>query len=671
MIQTIAILFYTWILTYTLHFAVWPYLAKYTPKYLIDSSWGFSRIIGWILVSYLTWVIAHLGIPANSSIGIFTILLLLLIASTWFSYRNLKLIIKKIKSNRALIITQELLFLVGFFFLGIIRSYKPEILDLEKFMDVGFMATYLRSPTLPAPDMWLAGETINYYSFGHFMGAVMTQIWGIELAVSYNTLLALIMGMSLMLSFSVAVNLLSATVVKLKTLPLILSGLIASISVNLAGNSHAPWYYLSNKSFDGYWYPNATRFIENTIHEFPSYSYVVSDLHAHVWGLPIVFLQIMLGFVWFASILKRAKPAWICIISGLNGLLLGIILTTNAWDFPIYGLLIALAGLTLFILDWKRLWLLVASALIMLASATLASAPWWLNFDSISEGIEMVSEGSPLWQLLVLWTGHVIFTLVAVTTGLTLILKKKKQWLTRLWFIIPMALTAWVLLVLPEIIYVKDIYTGHPRANTMFKLTYQSFIIMSLLGGWSLGALWSGSKIPNWGRMLGSTIVTLVLIGTSLYPYQAYKGYYGFQQHQGLDGYQWLQNQHPYDYAAIVWLNRTVSGQPVILEAVGESYTTHNRISAYTGLPTVLGWRVHQWLWRGGFDIPDQRTGEVKTIFESPSSQQSQALLNTYQVEYIIIGDKERETYEAIDEAGLIALGEVVFESGTTYIIRR
>ena len=31
------------------------------------------------------------------------------------------------------------------------------------------------------------------------------------------------------------------------------------------------------------------------------------------------------------------------------------------------------------------------------------------------------------------------------------------------------------LVILPEVIYVKDIYTGYYRANTMFKLTYQAF----------------------------------------------------------------------------------------------------------------------------------------------------------------------------------------------------
>ena len=50
---------------------------------------------------------------------------------------------------------------------------------------------------------------------------------------------------------------------------------------------------------------------------------------------------------------------------------------------------------------------------------------------------------------------------------------------------------------------------------------------------------------------------------------------------------------------AIRWLDETIEGQPVVLEANGDSYSDYERVSAMTGLPTVLGWYVHEWLWRG------------------------------------------------------------------------
>ena len=59
----------------------------------------------------------------------------------------------------------------------------------------------------------------------------------------------------------------------------------------ILGENPVPFWHLplSIQFFPNmYWYPNATRFIHNTIHEFPLYSFVVSDLHGHVLDIPIV-----------------------------------------------------------------------------------------------------------------------------------------------------------------------------------------------------------------------------------------------------------------------------------------------------------------------------------------------------------------------------------------------
>ena len=80
-----------------------------------------------------------------------------------------------------------------------------------------------------------------------------------------------------MLSFSIVVNA-SKTLIKgkLKKMAgdwkLIMGGVLGSLLVCLGGNTHTLWYFIKNKGLDGYWYADATRFIENTIHEFPGYS---------------------------------------------------------------------------------------------------------------------------------------------------------------------------------------------------------------------------------------------------------------------------------------------------------------------------------------------------------------------------------------------------------------
>ena len=111
-----------------------------------------------------------------------------------------------------------------------------------------------------------------------------------------------------------------------------------------------------------------------------------------------------------------------------------------------------------------------------------------------------------------------------------------------------------------------------------------------------------------------------------------------------------------------------MTGQPVITEAVGESYTDFARVSANTGLPTILGWRVHEWLWRGSFDEPAARTEVVREIYESSDLTKTKTLLDKYQVVYIFVGTLEKEKYPQIQEEKFNQLGEIVFLSNGTKI---
>lgn len=672
-------IFATWFVTFFLQLVSWPYLAVLTKKDLVDRGWGLGRLSGWLMIGLTIWFLAHFKLPINTTLGIWSVFGALLLGSLYLIYRWFDQLHNAFRHAWPLILTEELLFILGFLFLSFIRAHNPQILDLEKFMDNGFMAAYIRSATLPAVDMWLSGESINYYTFGHFLGSIMARLWLTPLRFGYNLLLALIMGFSFSLSFSVVVNLITPSLNKTRRLmPLIIGGLVGSFFVTVGGNTHTIWYFLKNGHWQGYWYADATRFIFNTIHEFPSYSFVVSDLHAHVWSLPLVLGFIIWLFLWSKQLLSPSVSKlgpWL--YSLVLGIFLGVFIMTSTWDFMIYGLLLAVVGIILLIYKPKLFLPLVCSAALIGLTAALIAAPWYLNFTSISQGPALVTQRTPIWQLFVLWSGHLIISALALILAGYLLYANSKRLLKdrypvfHLLLIIGMVTTAWILLLLPELIYFKDIYSAHPRANTMFKFTYQAFILMSLAGGWAMGiALIRG--VLHLGLRILTITLTLVVFGlVLLFPYFAYRDYYGaLKDFKGLDGWAWLEEQYPNDLAAISWLEENVSGQPTILEAWGESYTTRNRVSAYTGLPTVIGWRVHEWLWRGGFDIAGERSGHVDEIYLRPLSAESLNYLNQYQVEYIIIGDEEYAAYPDLSFNELLTLGPTVFQSGNTYIIK-
>lgn len=630
-----------------------------------------------------------------------------------------------------LIVIQEFIFLSFFVFLCLVRGYQPRVEGLEKFMDVGFIAGYLRSPTLPAEDMWLAGEKINYYTFGHFLGAVATQFFNVEVETSYNLMLGMVMGLVAIQAASFSGNLVyclkdyySKKIIKsIDSSALTKAAILGGFLLVLAGNGHSTWHFFSKGTFQGYWYPDATRFIERTIHEFPAYSFIVSDLHAHVWSMPLVVFIMLNIYLWLDTILgykdmgfhiskilkikkrninvfelldTKATDCFKAVInliktlikqcgspnlhkesffrlSLLIGALLGIAISISTWDFLVYSLLLVVLGLMLVISNKRLFWQVLVSAFVMVLTAVLVASAWLLNFVSISEGVALAKEHSPLWQLAVLWLPHLLLSVVAAVS-VTQLARKNRKISSREMMMVGMVITAIILLVLPEIIYMKDIYPNHPRANTMFKLTFQAFIMMTLVTSALLGIIGTQEfkkRIGIGQQLITKVLILIFILSNGYYAFFGYRDFYGgLKNYKSLDGLNWLELSNPSDYRAIVWLRKNIDGRPVVLEAVGDSYTTYARVSTFTGLPTVLGWRVHEWLWRGGFDIPSQRTEEVKTIYLDPGSFSSKQLIKKYNVEYIFIGEKEREAYEGIDELGLSQLGKIVFSSGDTKIIQ-
>ena len=235
------------------------------------------------------------------------------------------------------------------------------------------------------------------------------------------------------------------------------------------------------------------------------------------------------------------------------------------------------------------------------------------------------------------------------------------------------------LVLIPELIYVRDIYeNGYARSNTMFKLTYQAFILFGMAMAYAIVRLllWKGRKLA---RTLGAAGLALVLLTCGYFGYSV-KCWFGnvldVSGYRCLDATAYLENVYPEDAAAIRWLNENVEGNPVVLEANGDSYSDYCRVSAMTGLPTVLGWYVHEWLWRGDTADLNEKSAEIQTIYTSGDREAVEELLEKYEVEYIFVGSCEREKYgENLNEDLLRSLGEEVFPGGTgetggAYIIK-
>lgn len=100
-----------------------------------------------------------------------------------------------------------------------------------------------------------------------------------------------------------------------------------------------------------------------------------------------------------------------------------------------------------------------------------------------------------------------------------------------------------------------------------------------------------------------------------------------------------------------------------MLEADGTSYEGYNnRVSAMTGLPTVMGWYVHEWLWRNDLEDENQRIEDIKTIYTSTDEDEVRSLIKKYDISYIFVGTQEYQKYRSLNKKLLRSVGEVVFE---------
>lgn len=674
--------------------------------YLKDAGWGFARLLSILFLSLIIWNVAFLQIPINTTLGVsvlfFSLSLISLFLSWTYFLSKQGFMSKFVNKFGKIILIEELVFLLAFTFLSVTRSFQSEILGLEKFMDAGFIQAYLKSSTLPAQDMWFAGSSINYYSFGHFYNSILVNLWQIDLSYGYNLLLISLFAIFCVELFSLAFNLRANLTSTFNFKPAVFSGILAIFLVALGANGHTIWYLLSHIGFDGYWYPDATRFIERTIHEFPAYSFVVCDLHAHVLSLPISLFLLMTTFVWLWELLAlrnfKFQKLLLC-LSLLMGALFGVLVMTNTWDVLIYGLLLVIISLFVLVRNWKLFWPIFWSAICIAIGTVTFSAFWFLNFTPISSGLAIAREHTPLWQLAVLWGPHLFWALLLMFLIRPFLILKKNG-ATAAVLTVSLFLLILVLIIFPEFFYFRDIYTTYPRANTMFKLVFQGFTLLGILlslffslvlfdkdqkhgfFAWrviDLRQLFVSKKRKLFLLKVKARRFFLLILpigfflffSTLAYPYLAYRSYYnGLKTYQGLDGLAWFRDKYPDDFLLLEFLKKNEKKQVNIVEAVGESYTEFARISAFSGMSTILGWRVHEWLWRAGWDEPSRRTSEVEKIYNEPTSDEAKEILVKYDIKYIVIGDKEYEAYPKMQVEELLKLGEVAVSSGRSFLVR-
>jgi YYY domain-containing protein len=219
-----------------------------------------------------------------------------------------------------------------------------------------------------------------------------------------------------------------------------------------------------------------------------------------------------------------------------------------------------------------------------------------------------------------------------------------------------------------EFVYLRDLFGT--RMNTVFKFYFQAWVLLALAAAYGTWVV--SSRLRGVGGLAWRLVLVLLVLGGLTYPALAIPNKTGnFSAEPTLDGMSWMEEARPNDYAAIRWLQANAPDQAVILEAPGESYRYLGRVSALTGLPTLLGWDFHEYQWRGSYDEPARRKPEVEVLYNSVDLAQTLTLLDKYDIRYVYVGPLERELYNPSGLAKFGQLMDVVFEQGEVTIYQR
>ncbi len=236
-------------------------------------------------------------------------------------------------------------------------------------------------------------------------------------------------------------------------------------------------------------------------------------------------------------------------------------------------------------------------------------------------------------------------------------------------FILLLFLLGTALALSVEFIYLADSFGT--RMNTVFKFYYQVWALWSVGSACVIGLTLDDKNLWLPFRVVTGIVIALLVTAALVYPVTAISTL-GDRANPTLDGMAWVKQSAPDEYAAIQWLDQNVSDSPVILEAPGQSYhAEQSRVSAFTGLPTVLGWGGHELQWRGNYDEAGRREPDIRKIYASRDDQETLTLLDKYAISYVYVGPTERSMFPAASLQKFDLLMDVAFRQGNVTVYRR
>ena len=347
-------------------------------RFLPDRGMTLAKPAALLLLSYAVWLLGLVHLLPNSAVTIWVLFLCLAAGSAWLLARRWEEMRDFLRRNWTVLVVAEVVFIGMFIGWAMVISGSPGITHTEKPMDFMLLNAAHQSRYFPAEDSWLAGHSISYYYFGHIIMATLSKMSGVGTSVGYNLAVATLPAIAGAACFGLVYNLVrlagggfrwaKGAGAASPVLVLLTGNFVGALEFvrirGWAGEGFWDWVGIDGLNAasatggvfpgDFWWWFRSTRVIgssadgatlDYTITEFPAFSFLLGDLHAHVLGIPFLLLAVgaLLNLYSSGDRLElgwlRRNPAQAAAVA-LSG---GALAFINFWDFPTFLALLAAA----------------------------------------------------------------------------------------------------------------------------------------------------------------------------------------------------------------------------------------------------------------------------------------------------------------------------------------
>jgi YYY domain-containing protein len=407
---------YWYLFIFLLGLFTYPLARRVLPG-LTDKGYALSRVLGLVILAYVSWLMGSVGIAYTRG-SIAAVCGGIALVGGWQAWVQREALAREWNSNRRMFLIIEGVFLVLFLIDLFIRLGNPDLWHPakggERPMDFSYFNAVLKSTSFPPYDPWFGGGYINYYYYGYVLVGTPVKLLGVVPSIAYNFILPTLFALVGIGAFAIGSNLVRrntehASLITDREAWSLITGLVSTFLMLLLGNLgtiRAVWMAFQTmaapdgvveganifqrfiwgldglaktltgvplpiRQGDWYWLPSRVIPAPNDVEpitEFPLFTFLYSDLHAHMIVLMLTLFMIAWGLSYIVAIRAAGQMAgqtfkslitehWSLITFPIlfGALVLGAIYPTNTWDAFTYIPLSAIAvGYALFnIVDFK------------------------------------------------------------------------------------------------------------------------------------------------------------------------------------------------------------------------------------------------------------------------------------------------------------------------------